>query len=107
MHREIDQEDYDVTHELVQELLRTAFTLQDLFADLVEQIPEGAFPGEDEAEVLLEMFTGSARRAVIAAGEPAARAATDLVEAIRESVIGDLRRGMEIAKSRACEGRIR
>jgi len=107
VHRKIDQPGYDASHDLVQALLRTAFTLQDLFADLVEQIPEAAYPGEDPAEVLFEMFVGSARRAIAGAGEPEARAATALVEAVRESVVDDLRRALEIAKRRNCEGRIR
>jgi hypothetical protein len=107
MRREIDQPDYDASAELVQALLRTAFTLQDLFADLVEAMPEGAYPGEDNAEVLLEMFVGSARRAVVAAGEVEAIAAADLIEVVRESVIGDLRQALAIAKNRSCERRIR
>jgi hypothetical protein len=105
--RKIDQPGYDASHELVQALLRTAFTLQDLFADLVEEMPEGAYPGEDNAEVLFEMFVGSARKAIVAVGEPQAEAATALVEAVREGVLDDLRKAISIAKKRGCEGRVR
>jgi hypothetical protein len=105
--RRVEQTGYDASQDLVQELLRTALTLHDLFADLVETMPDGAYPGEDNAEVLLEMFAGSARRAVVAAGEAKGRAATALVEAVRESFIDDLKRALELSRQRGREGRIR
>ena len=56
MARTIDTEGYEAAKDLVTELLRTSLTLQDLFVNLVEELPEDAFPGEDPGEVLLEMI---------------------------------------------------
>ena len=75
---------------LVEELLRTAFTLMDLLGPLLEELPEDAFPGEDSAAVLLEVVAGSCLPAVHASGESNCRAATALIGAVRDRVVDDL-----------------
>jgi hypothetical protein len=90
----------DVTRDLVEEVLRTALALEDVMASLLEELPEGAFPGEDNARVLLEMVVGSVHPAAVAAGTRDCRTATALVGAIRERVIDDLRTAAELAKER-------
>lgn len=89
----------EATEELVQALLRTSLTLQDVFASLVEEIPDDAFPGEDPAEVLLEMISGSACLAIEAAGLEISRAATALIGAVMDRVVDDLRAAAALAKS--------
>jgi hypothetical protein len=92
--------DLETTRELVEEVLRTALALEDVMASLLEELPEGAFPGEDNARVLLEMVVGSVHPAALAAGPRDCRTATALVGAIRERVIADLRTAAELAKDR-------
>jgi hypothetical protein len=90
----------DMTRDLVEEVLRTALALEDVMASLLEELPEGAFPGEDNARVLLEMVVGSVHPAAAAAGPRDCRTATALVGAIRERVLDDLRTAAELAKER-------
>jgi len=80
----------DATKELVEELLRTGLTLVDLLDSLLEELPGNAFPGEDNAVVLLEMVIGTCRPAVAAAGESHCRRATALIGAVRDRVLRDL-----------------
>jgi hypothetical protein len=92
----------EATEELVQALLRTSLTLQEVFVSLVEEVPDGAFPGEDPAEVLLEMISGSACLAIEAAGLEISRAATALIGAVMDRTLDDLRAAAALARS---EGR--
>jgi hypothetical protein len=92
--------DLETTRDLVEEVLRTALALEDVMSSLLEELPEGAFPGEDNARVLLEMVVGSVHPAARAAGPRDCRTATALVGAIRERVIADLRTAAELAKDR-------
>jgi hypothetical protein len=48
------QSDARLARELVEQLLRASLTLTDMLASLIEELPEEAFPGEDNAAVLLE-----------------------------------------------------
>ena len=82
---------------LIRELLGAGLALMDVLSSLIEELPEDAFPGEDSAEVLLEMVVGSCRPAVAAAGERDARAAISLVAAVRDSVFADLRTAAMVA----------
>lgn len=50
-------------------------TLADVLGMLLEDLPEDAFPGEEPAEVLVEMLTGTLRPAAEAAGERVGREA--------------------------------
>jgi hypothetical protein len=95
-----DEVDLETTRELVEEVLRTALALEDVMSSLLEELPEGAFPGEDNAHVLLEMVVGSVHPAARAAGNRDCRTATALVGAIRERVLADLRTAAELAKER-------
>jgi hypothetical protein len=89
--------DVDAVHEFVQELLRTGLALLDLVGSLVGELPEDAFPGEDNAEVLIEMVAGSSRPALEAFGAPACRTATQLIETVWERVLTDLRDAAALA----------
>ena len=82
---------------LVEEILRVGFALGDLLAALVEQLPEDAYPGQDPAEVVIEMTAGSLMPVAESAGAAAVREATALIGAVFDRIVGDLRRGMEIA----------
>lgn len=88
----------DAARVLIEELLRTSFSLKDVLASLLEDLPEEAFPGEDNAAVLLEMVVGSCRPAIEAAGEPNCWAAIALIGAVRDRVLDDLRTAAELAR---------
>ncbi len=88
----------DPTQVLIEELLRTAFSLEDVMASLLEDMPDESFPGEDNAAVLLEMVVGSCRPAVTAAGEPECWRTIALVASVRDRVIDDLQAAAELAK---------
>jgi hypothetical protein len=81
----------DAAQVVVEELLRTAFSLGGVFTSLLEDMPEDAFPGEDHAAVLLEMMSGSARPAVEAAGDADCKATAALIGAVRGRILDDLR----------------
>jgi hypothetical protein len=93
--------DLETTCELVEEVLRTAMALDDVMTALLAEIPEGAFPGDDNARVLLEMVVGSVYPAARAAGPGAVRTTIALVAAIRERVLTDLRTAAELAQPSA------
>ena len=92
--------DLDTTRELVEEVLRTALALEEVMTSLLDELPEGAFPGTDNAHVLLEMVVGSVHPAARAAGTRDCRTATALVGAVRERVLDDLRAAAELARRR-------
>jgi hypothetical protein len=85
------------TRDLVEEVLRTAMALEDVVVGLLDDLPDGAFPGEDPGLVLLEMIVGSVHPAVVAAGSRDTRTATALVAAIRERVLADLHTAATLA----------
>jgi hypothetical protein len=84
----------------IEELLRTGFVLIDVMGSLIDDLPEDAFPGEDNAAVMIEMVVGSCRPAIEAAGESECRVATALIGAVHQRVLDDLRRAAELAKRR-------
>jgi hypothetical protein len=88
----------DAAQALVEEILRTAFALHEVLGSLLEDLPEGAFPGEDSAAVLLEMVIGTCRPAAEAAGEGECWSATALIGAVKDRVLDDLRAAVEIAR---------
>ena len=90
--------DLEATRDLVEEVLRTAMALEDVIVSLLEDLPDGAFPGEDPGLVLLEMIVGSAHPAATAAGSRDTHTATALVVAIRERVLADLRAAALLAR---------
>ena len=88
----------EATRDLVEEVLLTALALEDVMTALLAEVPDGAFPGEDNARVLLEMVVGSAQPAARAAGARECQTATALVAAIRERVLTDLHTAAELSR---------
>jgi len=96
-HSESAPDTVDAARTLIEEMLRTGFALTDLISSLLEDLPAEAFPGEDNAAVLIEMVAGSCLPAVEAAGEQTCRATTALLGAVRDRVLEDLRLAAELA----------
>jgi len=88
----------DGVQEFIEELLRTGLALIDLISSFVEELPEDAFPGEDNAEVLVEMLTGTCRPALRRAGESDCQIATALIRTVWERVTADLRAAAALAE---------
>jgi len=83
--------------ELVEEVIRTAVCLEDVVLGLLEDLPESAFPGEENSKVIFEMIAGTVAPAVATVGGPECRGAITLVAAIRERVLADLQTAAEMA----------
>jgi hypothetical protein len=92
--------DLDATRDLVEEVIRTAMAFENVIDGLLEDLPPGAFSGEDPGLVLLEMIVGSSHPATTAAGPRDTRTATALVVAIRERVLADLHTAALLAAER-------
>jgi hypothetical protein len=93
-----DRKGADAAQVLIEELLRTSLTLVDVLNSLLEELPESAFPGEENAAVLIEMVVGSCRPALEAAGESDCRTTTALLGAVRDRVLDDLRTAAELTR---------
>ena len=74
--------------------------LEDVISGLLDELPPGAFPGEDPARVLMAMIVGSVHPAASVAGVRDCRSAIALVVAIRERVLADLHTAAELSKER-------
>lgn len=98
MTREQGGEEHEAAQLLIEELLRMAFALASIYAPLLADLPEDAFPGEDPGAVLIEMLAGSSLGAAQVIEEADWRSTTALVKAVRESVLGDLRAAAQLAE---------
>jgi hypothetical protein len=87
----------DAERDFVEEVLRTGLMLSNLIAELLDGMPDDAFPDEDPAEVLVEMLTGSVRPALEAAGERTLEEATALLGAMCDRTLSDLRAALELS----------
>jgi hypothetical protein len=83
--------------EFVDELVRGGYVLYNLIADLLEVLPEDAFAGEDQLEVLIGMIAGSLSPVTEAAGPDALASATSLISAAIDRVLADMRVAAELA----------
>jgi hypothetical protein len=82
----------------VEEVLRTGIALGDLIGDLIDALPDDAYPGENKAHVLLEMVAGSVQPVLAAAGEETVEEAMALVGALYDKTMMDLQLAVERAR---------
>ena len=80
----------DPTRRLVDEIVRTGLMITGVVEDLLEGLPDDAFPGENEGEVLLEMLSGTIRPAALAAGGDIVHELIALLGAVCDRVLADL-----------------
>ena len=83
---------------LTEQALRTGMMLSRLVGDLLDELPEDAFAGEDQLEVLFEMLIGTIVPVAAAAGVAQVRATTALLGAMSDRVLADLRAAMRLAE---------
>jgi len=83
---------------LIEQALRTGMMLSGLVGDLLDELPEDAFAGEDQVEVLFEMLVGTIAPVAAAAGVAEVRATTALLGAMSDRVLCDLHEAMRLAE---------
>lgn len=83
---------------LTEQALRTGTMLSRLVGDLLDELPEDAFAGEDQVEVLFEMLIGTLTPVAAAAGVAQVRATTALLGAMSDRVLADLRAALRLAE---------
>ncbi len=92
---------YEDVRALTETLLRTGIMLSDLLGNLLDDLPEEAFPGEDQAEVLIEMLTGTITPVASAAGPKSVEGTIALLEAVGDRVLTDMRAALELSRRAA------
>jgi hypothetical protein len=85
---------------LVREVVRVGLMITGVLEDLLETLPQDAFPGENEAEVLLEMLAGTIQPAIAAAGEDTVCELAALLGAMSDRVMTDLEIVVELVRAR-------
>jgi hypothetical protein len=95
-----DAQEIDHALAFVEEVLRTGLMLVELLEELLEELPQDAWPGEEPGAVLLEMMAGSFSPAAAAAGQAGLRQATALVGALGDRTLADLRTAADRAARR-------
>ena len=91
-----------LAHRFVWELLKTGLVLTDALSSLIESLEgKDPWPGRETGEVLIEMAAGSIRPALAPLPERDVDRATDLIVAVRERFMSDLKLAAEISGRRA------
>ena len=83
----------------VMAVLRVGLMLQGVLSNLLEDLPEDAFPGEDAGVVLIEMLAGTIRPAATTAGERVVRDATALLYASGDRTIEGLKGALALRQA--------
>ena len=83
---------------LTEQVLRTGVMLSALVGDLLDELPEDAFAGEDHVEVLFDMLVGTIIPVAAAAGGAEVHAATALLGAMSDRVLADLYEAVRLAE---------
>jgi hypothetical protein len=91
-------ESLDHVGAFTQELLRSGCMLSGLAADLVEALPPDAYPGEEPANVVIEMVVGTIRTALGGVDERELERATDLIAAACDRVLEHLQLALELSR---------
>jgi hypothetical protein len=88
------------SRDLVEEIARVGLLITGVLEDLLDGLPDDAFPGESEVEVLLEMMAGTIRPAVTAAGEDTLHELFALLGALSDRILTDLEAAASAARAR-------
>ena len=85
---------------LVEEIARVGLLITGVLEDLLDGLPEDAFPGESEVEVLVEMMAGTIHPAVTAAGDDTVHELLALLGALSDRILTDLQAAAGAARAR-------
>jgi len=89
---------YENAHALTVTVLRIGVMLSELLGNLLDELSDDAFPGEDPAEVLIEMLTGTITPVASAAGAGSVNETIALLEAVGDRVLTEMRAAVELAR---------
>jgi hypothetical protein len=89
--------------EFVLKLVGTGIWLSELAADLVEALPDDAYPGEETGAVILEMLCGTAATVLGSVDPSEVERATGLIELARDRVVEHLQLTLEMSRRMHCE----
>src|SRR3982074_1056771 len=92
-----DADGHDHVRAFVWEVMRTGCMLTKLLGHLLDGMRDDTFPGEDPAEVLVEMLIGTIRPVADAAGEQTVRRVTALLVACSDRTLSDLRVALQLS----------
>lgn len=82
----------------VLELLRTGSMLSDLVWNLVEALPDDAYPGEEPAAVVLEMLCGTIATSLTSVDPRDVRRATELIDCARARALEHLELACDLSR---------
>jgi hypothetical protein len=84
--------------EFVLKLVGTGIWLSELAADLVESLPDDAYPGEEPGAVILEMLCGTAATVLGSVDPQEVERATELIELARDRTVEHLQLTLEMSR---------
>jgi hypothetical protein len=87
----------DAVRDLVKSILSTSLMLSGIFTDLIEDLPDDAFPGEDSGAVLIDMLVGTITPTAEAAGPRAVAQTVAFLDAVADRTLSDLRAAAALA----------
>ncbi|HJS96142.1 MAG TPA: hypothetical protein VJ741_17900 [Solirubrobacteraceae bacterium] len=93
--------------DFVLKLIGTGIWLSELASDLVEALPDDAYPGEEPGAVILEMLCGTAATALRSEDPGEVERATELIELARDRTVEHLQLTLEMSRRRHCGNRRR
>jgi hypothetical protein len=96
----LGRSDVDLARDLVEAVVRAGLTISETLSTLLEDLSEDAFPGENNAKVLLEMVAGSCAPIARAAGEARCAETIELLEEVGRKFVDDLRAAAALASDR-------
>ncbi len=82
----------------VHKLLGTGMMLSELASDLIDALPDDAYPGEEHGAVVLEMLCGTIATALESVDPRDVRCATELIDLAGERTLEHLRLASEMSR---------
>ena len=82
----------------VHKLLGTGMMLSELASDLIDALPDDAYPGEEHGAVVLEMLCGTIATALESVDPRDVRCATQLIDLAGERTLEHLRLASEMSR---------
>lgn len=84
--------------QFVRAVLGTGLMLAELVADLAEELPADAYPGEEPVDVVFEMACATIATALTAVDQGDVRWATELIDLSRARTLAHLRLTCELSR---------
>jgi hypothetical protein len=80
--------------------MRSGVMVSEVAAGVIESLGEGAYPGEDTGEVVVEMMTGTIRTALVESDVADVVRATELIVRARDRLVEHLQLVLELSRRR-------